>query len=144
MHVHAILSPMTRKQVALRLGKSVATVRRIEGVLLYPTRDVRGVHRFDVSEVDALARRVKSGRVQLSQEFSPTNGKAYEFATRESCERCARLKRRVDGLLEELDEQRGQHELEVRDFQRERLAHEAESREFREELAEYVALVESS
>jgi len=55
---------MTRKQVASRLGKSVATVRRIEGVLLYPTRDSRGVHRFDVSEVDALARRVKNGSVQ--------------------------------------------------------------------------------
>jgi hypothetical protein len=142
MHVHAILSPMTRKQVALRLGKSVATVRRIEGVLLYPTRDARGVHRFDVSEVDALAQRVKNGHVQLSQEFSPTNGKAYEYATRQSCERCTSLKRRVTALLEELDEQSGKHDLEVRNFRRERSAHEAESRELREELAEYVDFVE--
>ncbi|MEO6599518.1 MAG: hypothetical protein ABIQ16_06565 [Polyangiaceae bacterium] len=133
---------MTRKQVASRLGKSVATVRRIEGVLLYPTRDARGVHRFDVSEVDALARRVKNGSVQLSQAFSPVDGKTYEVDTREPCQRCTSLKQRVAGLLEELDEQRGRHDLEVREFQRERLAHEAESRELVAELAEYVDLLD--
>jgi len=93
MHVHAILTVMTRKQVALRLGKSLATVRRIEGVLLHPTRDARGVHQFDDSEVEALARRVMDGHVQLSQEFSATNGETYDSEPREPCEKCAGLER---------------------------------------------------
>jgi hypothetical protein len=144
MHVHDIYTAMTRKQVALRLGKSVATVRRIEGVLLYPARDARGVHHFDVSEVDALARRVKNGHVHLCQAFRPTGRETYNAGTREPCERCISLKRRVAALLEELDEQRGQHDREVREFQGERVRHEAESRELLAELAEYVDLVESS
>ncbi len=46
---------MTRSQVAKRLGKSIATVRRMEGVELFPTRDGRGVFRFDPAEVEAVA-----------------------------------------------------------------------------------------
>jgi hypothetical protein len=46
---------LTRSQVARRLGRSIATVRRAEGKTLHPTVDGRGVHRFDVTEVDALA-----------------------------------------------------------------------------------------
>lgn len=51
---------MTRQQ-------SVATVRRIEGVLLHPTLDSRGTYRFDDDEVEALARDTESGRVTLWQ-----------------------------------------------------------------------------
>jgi len=82
--------------------------------------------------------------VQLSRAFSPVEGKTYQFDAGEPCQRCTSLKRRVAGLLEELDEQRGRHDLEVREFQRERLAHEAESRELVAELAEYVDLLDSS
>src|SRR5690606_14384846 len=46
---------LTRTGVARRLGKSIATVRRMEGVELHPTRDERGVHHFDPDEVDAVA-----------------------------------------------------------------------------------------
>jgi uncharacterized protein YlxW (UPF0749 family) len=49
---------LTRSQVARRLGRSLATVRRAEGKALHPTVDGRGVHRFDASEVDALAARL--------------------------------------------------------------------------------------
>ena len=42
-------------QVARRIGKSIATVRRMEGNVLNPTRDARGVHRFDVDEVERVA-----------------------------------------------------------------------------------------
>jgi hypothetical protein len=59
---------LTRRQVAARLGKSVATVRRIEGVLLAPTRDHRGVHRFIAGDVDNLAAAVARGEVHLSRE----------------------------------------------------------------------------
>jgi hypothetical protein len=46
--------PLTRTQVARRLGKSVATVRRLEGCVLFPSLDWRGVHRFDDWEVEQL------------------------------------------------------------------------------------------
>jgi len=46
---------LTRSQVARRLGKSLATVRRLEGSSLHPRRDDNGVHWFDESEVKRLA-----------------------------------------------------------------------------------------
>lgn len=45
---------LTRSQVAHRLGKSIATVRRMEGELLFPVVDGQGVHRFDAEEVELL------------------------------------------------------------------------------------------
>jgi hypothetical protein len=47
---------LTRGQVAKRLGKSIATVRRMEGNELHPERDQRGVLQFDVEEVERLVR----------------------------------------------------------------------------------------
>lgn len=47
---------LTRGQVAKRLGKSIATVRRLEGRGLHPERDASGVLRFDTKEVELLAR----------------------------------------------------------------------------------------
>jgi hypothetical protein len=47
---------LTRADVARRLRKSIATVRRLEHRVLFPVRDEHGVHRFDESEVE-LARR---------------------------------------------------------------------------------------
>jgi hypothetical protein len=50
-------------QVARRLGRSLATVRRMEGVALHPTRSQRGVWLFDEAEVEEVARDVAdSGR----------------------------------------------------------------------------------
>ena len=45
---------LTRASVAKRLGKSIATVRRMEGIELHPIVDERGIHWFEVCEVDAL------------------------------------------------------------------------------------------
>jgi hypothetical protein len=45
---------LTRAQVALRLGVSSSTVRRMEGVCLHPTQDHRGTWLFAVAEVSAL------------------------------------------------------------------------------------------
>ena len=49
---------MRRAQVAKRIGKSVATVRRLEGMGLFPTVDEDGTHRFDPAEVEAFAARM--------------------------------------------------------------------------------------
>ena len=47
---------MTRSQVAKRLGKSIATVRRLEKRrLLKPDVDDRGIHRFNAKKVEELA-----------------------------------------------------------------------------------------
>src|SRR5215471_18614202 len=50
---------LTRGQVAKRLGKSIATVRRLEGVELHPQRDAGGVLRFDAREVQRVATRMR-------------------------------------------------------------------------------------
>ncbi len=70
MPLHAVCDPrcyqvtmLTRSQVARRLGRSLATVRRAEGKALHPTVDGRGVHQFDPVEVDALADRL-TGRFE--------------------------------------------------------------------------------
>ena len=46
---------LTRSGVAKRLGKSIATVRRMEGVELHPTLGTDGVHLFEPGEVDDVA-----------------------------------------------------------------------------------------
>src|SRR3954464_14090818 len=50
-----------RAQVAKRLGKSVATVRRLEGVELFPTLDDDGTHQFDPAEIELLAAKMDRG-----------------------------------------------------------------------------------
>ncbi len=50
---------LTRGQVAKRLGKSVATVRRMEGTRLHPTISERGVRYFEEDEVDAVAAQIQ-------------------------------------------------------------------------------------
>ena len=47
---------LTRSQVARRLGKSIATVRRLEDRALHPVRGDHGVWLFDDWEVDWLKR----------------------------------------------------------------------------------------
>jgi len=46
---------LTRSGVAKRLGKSIATVRRMEAEELHPVRDARGVLQFSEEEVERLA-----------------------------------------------------------------------------------------
>lgn len=52
---------LTRSGVARRLGKGIATVRRMEGIELHPVKDARGVHRFDRAEVERVARNAVPG-----------------------------------------------------------------------------------
>jgi hypothetical protein len=58
---------LTRSEVAKRLKKSRATVRRLEGVELFPRVDACGVHRFNSNEVDAVARRLRAGEVTAAR-----------------------------------------------------------------------------
>lgn len=48
-------TPLTRSQVAARLGISIATVRRLEGHELHPTIGLDGVRHFAADEVEGLA-----------------------------------------------------------------------------------------
>jgi hypothetical protein len=75
--------------VAKRLGKSIATVRRMEGVELHPMRDTRGVNRFDPDEVERLAQAERSGS-------RATHSRSYRIANLE------RLHRRSEGVEEQL------------------------------------------
>lgn len=52
---------LTRAQVAKRLGRSIATVRRLEGSELRPWRDARGVHRFALADVERVLVRRAAG-----------------------------------------------------------------------------------
>jgi ribosome-binding protein aMBF1 (putative translation factor) len=61
-----------RAQVAKRIGKSVATVRRLEGIELFPTLDEGGAHRFDAAEVEALAARMDRARRPQSACSAPS------------------------------------------------------------------------
>jgi hypothetical protein len=61
---------LTRAQVARRLGKSIATVRRLEGDQLHPRRDDAGVYRFDSAEVDRLAAHLRVGRRQNTSDIA--------------------------------------------------------------------------
>jgi len=67
---------MTRAQVARRLGKSIATVRRMEGSELHPSVDGRGINRFDPGEVERVAIRQVTSNAQLSavRSFMPFRG----------------------------------------------------------------------
>jgi hypothetical protein len=57
---------MTRAQVARYLGRSIATVRRVEGHHLHPYRDAKGVFRFDPDEVRALRTALDRGALRLA------------------------------------------------------------------------------
>jgi len=57
---------MTRGEVARYLGKSIATVRRIEGCHLHPHRDANGVFDFEPTEVRELRKALNRGELRLT------------------------------------------------------------------------------
>jgi hypothetical protein len=57
---------MTRGEVARALRRSIATVRRIEGVYLHPQKGADGVHQFDPEEVRRLQADLASRSVRLA------------------------------------------------------------------------------
>jgi hypothetical protein len=124
MHVQACYSPgmLTRSQVAKRLGRSIATVRKMEGRALHPVQNERGVWLFDDDEVDDIAQAVAaSGRAlscdddaeptpwdgdQDSQSDRTSRADVFEFEQaqrriREHRAEIAALQARVDSLEED-------------------------------------------
>lgn len=94
---------LTRSQVARRIGKSVATVRRLEGTLLFPQSDGSGTRRFNEEEVEAFRRDLEAGRVVLPVGFLSSEGAAPATSTRRRIReleaRIARLERLVARVL---------------------------------------------
>ena len=131
---------MTRKQVARRLGKSIATVRRIEGVLLHPTRDERGIHHFEPDEVEALASDVDRGVVALSSDlgFVDRNPR-FESEVRSDCPNCLALEQALAAFRGKLAAQERTYRLDVERLRAER-DHEATA--YQREARELVAQVE--
>lgn len=141
MHVHCYPDTMTRKQVARRLGKSVATVRRLEGHLLHPSRDSRGIHRFDPNEVESLVQDVERGRVVLVAELArtqadPTN---TDHAGTATCARCQQLQEEVVSLERRLSRERASHDDEVARLRRKA---EQEAADVQSGAVELVALMQ--
>lgn len=52
---------LTRSGVTKRIGRSIATVRRMEGRSLHPTQDADGVHWFEPREVEVVLRQRAAG-----------------------------------------------------------------------------------
>jgi len=100
---------MTRKQVAARLGRSLATVRRLEGDVLHPVVDANGVHQFDPQEVEALARDVARPGGALR---SASPGLALPRKDHE-CVDCDQARDRIRVLEGELDALKRNHIVEL-------------------------------
>lgn len=139
---------MTRREVAKRLGKSVAAVRRLEGVHLHPARDSRGVHRFDEDDVEALAERVASGEVSIWREISPASDFGGELPPNFSCQHCSILEDQLSGLRQQLERQRRTHDQELvavrNQRDRERAQNATERRQLDRELRDLIAMIEAS
>ena len=134
---------MTRQQVAKRLRKSLATVRRLEGVRLHPIQDGRGVHRFDPAEVEALAKDIEQGNVELWQELRATLDDRSHV---DECVNCVDLEQRLRAMRDQFEVQRGNHRRELATLQAEherRIAkHEAEAGALVAQVSELLASLE--
>lgn len=144
---------LTRAGVAKRLGKSIATIRRMEGVELHPVRDEHGVYRFDPDEVDRVG--------------SPPNGEPSNAARMDEFLRWQQDRREdssprqpatpleLNGLAEmrqlaeqmrrdaEIATRERQHAESLRAFEQRRRAEEdTDWEEFREQLEEFVGLLD--
>jgi hypothetical protein len=106
---------LTRGQVAKRLGKSIATVRRMEGRALHPKRDQKGVLRFDPAEVERVVRQPLRPGVGQPRQNSARQSRwfASELSSRrdedEDCDVEERAKEEQEGAEEprfKEDEQR--------------------------------------
>lgn len=128
---------LTRSQVAQRIGRSVATVRKMEGAVLHPRVDQHGVYRFAPEEVEAVAARIRAtGRALDAAPFEARSASSavppdyFElFAKKvneddsltEREEEFERITSERDELRRALEgERRAREQLETRDAQRAR------------------------
>lgn len=135
-----------RKQVAQRLGKSVATVRRLEGVLLHPTVDSTGKHRFDSDEVEQLAGGIQRGEIALWHQMrgasEPLRGNPMNGPDSDGCAGCAEREQELAQMRDKLAEQERRSRREVdalrAERDRERAVYKAEQRELERELRRFI------
>jgi len=127
----------------------VATVRRLEGVLLHPARDARGIHRFADEEVEDLARKIESGAVTVWQELrrdaanTAHDASPVEFGSGDRCASCAGLEQELQALRDDFDEIRRRDRLELEgELDRERALFAAERHEFEAQVVQFMATVD--
>lgn len=138
---------MTRKQVAQRLGKSIATVRRLEGVLLHPAPDPRGRVHFDGSEVEQLVGAMERGEVTLWQHMRGTSEplEGEPMPVSKYCADCNERERELSLVRAELAEEGRRHRRELESVRaerdRDREAHRTEQQQLERELRRFVAEV---
>jgi len=124
----------------VRLGKSLATVRRLEGVLLHPTQDSQGVHRFDRDEVEMLARDVEEGRLVLARELRNARPDTSAGNWHAECAKCAELRQQVEELQASRENECSRHQRELTALRRE---HDEEARQLVVQVNELLALMET-
>lgn len=73
---------LTRAGVAKQLRKSIATVRRLEGIVLFPIVDECGTHRFVEHDVAALADDFAAGKHVRAKQGAWLRRKEAERAKR--------------------------------------------------------------
>jgi hypothetical protein len=131
-----------RAQVAKQIGKSVATVRRLEGTELFPTLDEDGTHRFNAAEVEAFATRMdRAARPQSVWLRAALARRADEEAEdREHAARLAQQRLEAEAFHSRLAEGRGLEQRAQEERQRTALAEaRAELESVRRDLAFEVA-----
>ena len=139
---------MSRRQAARRLGKSLTTIRRIEGVLLHPDVDSRGVHRFREEDVDRLADDVEHGRLVLGQQLRPLGNEVLmnDHGTTGFCQRCSDLQQELDRVQRQLEAQVSAHRRELTRMKaerdRERADQDAAARDLVDQVTELMAALE--
>ena len=130
------MAGITRGEVAKLLGKSVATVRRMEGSELHPTVDTKGVNRFAPDDVARVAaQKQKSSRTTTRS--SRTEWFDDELKLRkENDEYWARRKEQREREFAEWESGEGERRRAAEQWQRDRQAKAIEESErTREETA---------
>lgn len=113
---------LTRSGVAKRLGKSLATVRRMEGAELHPTRGSNGVHLFDPDEVDAVAR---GETVDRSRRISDLVVRGHIEESDAQTGSDTESDRRIARLEAEISRQREEHATDMKRLRQEGLKRES-------------------
>jgi hypothetical protein len=119
----------------------------LEGVLLHPVEDSKGVWRFDPDEVEQLAADVRSGRSNL---WDAMNGADPRLLPHEEpagpCQRCIALEGHLAEMEASMSRLQRQQEAQLRSLQSERAAERAcaqhEARQVEREATRLLAEVE--
>lgn len=117
------------------MGKSIASVRRMEGVELHPVRDERGVHRFDPVEVEQVASLQGEARPGHGGELEELRAELGELRQREEERSQREWEQQAEQQRRGMQERERQREALWQTEQRRRAELVAENTHLREELA---------